>query len=105
MSWDFIAVQGPFGGTSEGPAWDGESLLFTHIPESKISVGNIAALLINGASGISFSSCCVIGILVRESDIVRQAKKDTNATAEATMKAKEKLKLSAKKNPIGGAYN
>ena len=36
MSWDFIAVQGPFGGTSEGPAWDGESLLFTHIPESKI---------------------------------------------------------------------
>ncbi|HIC49243.1 MAG TPA: SMP-30/gluconolactonase/LRE family protein [Dehalococcoidia bacterium] len=36
MSWDFIAVQGPFGSTSEGPAWDGESLLFTHIPESKI---------------------------------------------------------------------
>ena len=36
MSWDFIAVQGPFGGTSEGPARDGESLLFTHIPESKI---------------------------------------------------------------------
>ena len=36
MSWDFIAVQGPFGGTSEGPAWDGDSLLFTHIPESKI---------------------------------------------------------------------
>ena len=36
MSWDFIAVQGPFGGTSEGPAWDGESLLFTHIPDSKI---------------------------------------------------------------------
>ena len=36
MSWDFIAVQGPFGGTSEGPAWDGEYLLFTHIPESKI---------------------------------------------------------------------
>ena len=36
MRWDFIAVQGPFGGTSEGPAWDGESLLFTHIPESKI---------------------------------------------------------------------
>lgn len=36
MSWNFIAVQGPFGGTSEGPAWDGESLLFTHIPDSKI---------------------------------------------------------------------
>ena len=36
MSWDFIAVQGPFGGTSEGPAWDGEALLFTHIPDSKI---------------------------------------------------------------------
>ena len=36
MSWDFIAVQGPFGGTSEGPAWDGEFLFFTHIPDSKI---------------------------------------------------------------------
>ena len=36
MSWDFIAVQGPFGGTSEGPVWDGDSLLFTHIPDSKI---------------------------------------------------------------------
>jgi len=36
MSWDFIAVQGPFGGTSEGPAWDGEFLIFTHIPDSKI---------------------------------------------------------------------
>ena len=36
MSWDFIAAQGPFGGTSEGPAWDGEALLFTHIPASKI---------------------------------------------------------------------
>tara|TARA_B100000953_G_C17734327_1_gene330000 strand:+ start:248 stop:484 length:237 start_codon:yes stop_codon:yes gene_type:complete len=71
----------------------------------KIRVGNIAALLIKGASDISFSFCGVIGILVRESDIVRQTKKDTNATAEATIKAKEKLKLSAMKNPIGGAYN
>jgi|TARA_B110000263_G_scaffold247152_1_gene259461 hypothetical protein len=68
-------------------------------------VGNIAGLLIKGASDISFSFSGVIGILVRESDIVRQTKKDTNATAEATIKAKEKLKLSAMKNPIGGAYN
>lgn len=33
---DFTIVAGPFGGVTEGPAWDGETLLFTHIPTSRI---------------------------------------------------------------------
>ncbi len=36
MSWQFIMVNGPYGGTAEGPAWDGSGLLFTHIPTSRI---------------------------------------------------------------------
>ena len=36
MSWDFKLIDGPYGGTTEGPAWDGSGLLFTHIPASRI---------------------------------------------------------------------
>ena len=36
MSWQFILVNGPFGGTAEGPVWDGSGLLFTNIPASEI---------------------------------------------------------------------
>ena len=36
MSWKFELVDGPYGGVTEGPAWDGEGLLFTHIPASRI---------------------------------------------------------------------
>ncbi len=36
MSWSFELVAGPYGGTTEGPVWDGEALLFTHIPASRI---------------------------------------------------------------------
>ena len=36
MSWDFELVAGPYGGTTEGPVWDGESVIFTHIPESRL---------------------------------------------------------------------
>ena len=36
MTWEFELVAGPYGGTSEGPAWDGTGLLFTHIPTSRI---------------------------------------------------------------------
>ena len=36
MSWEFELVDGPYGGTTEGPAWDGSGLLFTHIPASRI---------------------------------------------------------------------
>ncbi len=35
MSWQFELVAGPFGFT-EGPAWDGETLLFTDIPNNRI---------------------------------------------------------------------
>ena len=36
MSWNFKLVDGPYGGTTEGPVWDGSGLLFTHIPASRI---------------------------------------------------------------------
>ena len=36
MSWRFELVDGPYGGVTEGPAWDGNGLLFTHIPSSRI---------------------------------------------------------------------
>ena len=36
MTWDFELIDGPYGGTTEGPAWDGRGLLFTHIPGSRI---------------------------------------------------------------------
>ena len=36
MSWRFELLAKPYGGVTEGPIWDGESLLFTHIPTSRI---------------------------------------------------------------------
>ncbi len=36
MSWRFELLDGPYGGVTEGPAWDGSGLLFTHIPSSRI---------------------------------------------------------------------
>ena len=36
MSWDFVIVSGPHGALTEGPAWDGSGVLFTHIPTSRI---------------------------------------------------------------------
>ena len=36
MNWDFVTVSGPHGPLTEGPAWDGETVLFTHIPTSRI---------------------------------------------------------------------
>lgn len=36
MNWDFVTVSGPHGPLTEGPAWDGETILFTHIPTSRI---------------------------------------------------------------------
>ena len=35
MSWQFDVVAGPFGFT-EGPAWDGQALVFSDIPSSRI---------------------------------------------------------------------
>jgi gluconolactonase len=34
--WTFEPLAGPYGGTTEGPAWDGQALLFTHIPGHRI---------------------------------------------------------------------
>ena len=36
MSWQFQLLAKPFGGVTEGPVWDGESLYFTHIPTNRI---------------------------------------------------------------------
>ena len=36
MDWTFELLAGPYGCTTEGPAWDGQALLFTHIPGSRI---------------------------------------------------------------------
>jgi len=36
MTWEFIRVNGPYGGVTEGPAWDGTGLIFSHIPASRI---------------------------------------------------------------------
>lgn len=36
MSWDFELVAGPYGGTTEGPVWDGQAVLFTNIPNNRI---------------------------------------------------------------------
>ena len=36
MDWEWEMVAGPFDHLTEGPAWDGKDLLFTHIPGSRI---------------------------------------------------------------------
>lgn len=36
MPWNFTNVNGPYGGTTEGPVWDGGALLFTFIPAGYI---------------------------------------------------------------------
>lgn len=36
MGWKFKVIDGPYGGVTEGPTWDGTGLLFTHIPSSRI---------------------------------------------------------------------
>ena len=36
MSWRFPLLNKPYGSVTEGPVWDGENLLFTHIASSRI---------------------------------------------------------------------
>src|SRR2546426_8666674 len=36
MPWTFELIDPPYGGVSEGPAWDGSVLFFTHIQQSRI---------------------------------------------------------------------
>jgi gluconolactonase len=36
MKWNFELIDAPYGAVSEGPVWDGETLLFTRIQQSRI---------------------------------------------------------------------
>src|SRR5690349_13280390 len=36
MPWNFELIDPPYGAVSEGPAWDGSALYFTHIQQSRI---------------------------------------------------------------------
>ena len=61
MDWEFELVAGPYGGTTEGPAWDGQALLFTNIPNSRIMrydphTGDCAEYFTetNGTNGLHF---------------------------------------------------
>ena len=36
MEWEYELVAGPYGDSTEGPVWDGQAVLFTHIPGSRI---------------------------------------------------------------------
>ena len=63
MAWQFILVNGPYGGTCEGPAWDGSGLLFTHIPGNRIirydpqdKGSSIYRSDTNNANGLMFDS-------------------------------------------------
>jgi gluconolactonase len=61
MPWQFELLDGPYGGVSEGPAWDGPALLFTHIQQSRImkydpKTGSVTVLRenTNCANGLNF---------------------------------------------------
>ncbi|MBM3740295.1 MAG: SMP-30/gluconolactonase/LRE family protein [Acidobacteria bacterium] len=43
MPWQFELLSPPYGGVSEGPAWDGSILWFTHIQQSRIMHYNPAS--------------------------------------------------------------
>ena len=73
MAWQyqFELLTRPYGGVSEGPVWDGEAILFTHIPTSRImrydpTSGTIAEARggTNHTNGLAFDShgnlfgCC-----------------------------------------------
>ncbi|WP_254546887.1 SMP-30/gluconolactonase/LRE family protein [Halomarina pelagica] len=60
MSWRFERVAGPFG-TTEGPVWDGEGVLFTDMPSSRVmrydaTTGDCGAYRTgtNNANGLKF---------------------------------------------------
>lgn len=61
MPWEFEHIDGPYGNVTEGPAWDGEALLFTSIQQSRImrydpSAGKSTVYLdgTNYANGLMF---------------------------------------------------
>ena len=74
MEWEFEVLAGPYGGIAEGPAWDGQALLFTVILKSLIlrfdpGTGSITEHRIgtNRTNGLIFDSkgalygCCAGG--------------------------------------------
>ena len=74
MEWEFELIAGPYGGTTEGPVWDGRALLFTHIPGSRImrfdpEIGECTEYRVgtNRTNGLSFDAhgnlygCCAAG--------------------------------------------
>ena len=46
MSWTFELVSGPYGGTTEGPVWDGQNVLFRNnaLLRNKLSVSGATNL-------------------------------------------------------------
>ena len=63
MAWQFDLIDQPYGGVSEGPAWDGSVLLFTHIQRSRIMQYDPQANAVtvyrentNCANGLNFDS-------------------------------------------------
>ena len=63
MGWNFELVDGPYGGTTEGPVWDGSGLLFTNIPASKImrydpgtGTSSVFRTGTNNANGLMFDA-------------------------------------------------
>ena len=74
MSWRFQLLNRPYGGVTEGPVWDGEAILFTHIPTSRImrydpATGDISQQRgeTNHTNGLAYDSqgrlfgCCSAG--------------------------------------------
>ena len=42
IEWEHVA--GPFNRLTEGPVWDGQKLLFTHIPASRIMAYDLSLI-------------------------------------------------------------
>ena len=100
MPWQyqFELLTRPYGGVSEGPVWDGDAILFTHIPTSRImryapdsGVITEARSGTNHTNGLAFDSrgnlfgCCSGGrAIVRFDDdaIVSRGRPSGRAAAE-----------------------
>jgi gluconolactonase len=86
MPWNFEQIDGPYGGVSEGPAWDGSALYFTHIQQSRIMKYDPASGLLtiwrentNCANGLNFDRegrlyACEGGATIDARRIVRYEK-------------------------------
>lgn len=78
-AWTFEPAAGPYGGLTEGPAWDGSALLFSHIPGNRTmrydpATGACTEFRINteGTNGLAFDRNGVLyGCCQRGRSIVR----------------------------------